>query len=56
MEPGVVVHICDSNTGEAEAGGQQVWGQSELHSKTMSQNTKNQTKTKNLEACLNAGV
>lgn len=36
------MECCDSKTQEAEAAGFQVQGQSELHSKTMSQNTRNQ--------------
>jgi hypothetical protein len=32
---GVVVHICDPSTLETEAGRSQVWGQLELHSKTL---------------------
>ena len=38
----MIMECCDSKTQEAEAAGFQVQGQSELHSKTLSQNTRNQ--------------
>jgi hypothetical protein len=42
LELGMVVHACDSNNQEAEAGGTGIWGQSWLYSETSSQkNAKN---------------
>lgn len=38
----MVMECCDSKTQETEAAGFQVQGQSELHSKTLSQNTSKQ--------------
>jgi hypothetical protein len=35
-----VVHTCNSSTWEVEAGGLRIWGQSQLHSKTLSQKAK----------------
>jgi hypothetical protein len=41
-----VVHICNPSTWEAEGGGSQVWGQSELHRETLSQKEQNKTNNK----------
>jgi hypothetical protein len=36
----MVVHTCNLSAQEAEAGGSQIWGQPELHSKTLSKKKK----------------
>jgi hypothetical protein len=39
MKPDEVVHTCNASIWEAEARGSGGWGQSEIHSKTVSQPT-----------------
>jgi hypothetical protein len=53
-----VVHTCNTNTWEAEAGGWRVGGQPELHSETLTQTNRTRQKQakqkpteKNTETC-----
>jgi hypothetical protein len=43
---GMVVHICNPSTWEAEGGGSWIWGQPGLHSKTESQNNNDDNNNK----------
>jgi hypothetical protein len=50
-----VMHVCNPSTWEMEAGGLWVWGQPELHTKTLSQKTKGWEWSSVVECLFNVG-